>query len=88
MMILASAGGKRVPVIAKLYAVCSDAAGSPSSAPRPGKSPPTPDRDAKLDRIDHVLENFPDRTFAFDEFGLFEIGGGLGAGRGSTVDPD
>ncbi|MCE7007111.1 helix-turn-helix domain-containing protein [Kibdelosporangium philippinense] len=28
-----------------------------------------PDRDAKLDRVEHVIDNFPDRTFAFDEFG-------------------
>jgi transposase len=28
-----------------------------------------PDRDAKLDRIEHVIEHFPDRTFAFDELG-------------------
>ncbi|MEU3496435.1 IS630 family transposase [Kitasatospora cineracea] len=27
------------------------------------------DYDAKLDRIEHVLDRFPDRTFAFDEFG-------------------
>jgi transposase len=32
-----------------------------------------PDRDAKLDRIDHVLEHHPDRTFAFDEFGPLAI---------------
>ncbi|GHF18769.1 hypothetical protein GCM10014715_87030 [Streptomyces spiralis] len=32
-----------------------------------------PDRDAKLDRIEHVLEHFPDRTFAFDEFGPLGI---------------
>jgi hypothetical protein len=32
-----------------------------------------PDRDAKLDRVEHVLENFPDRTFAFDEFGPLGI---------------
>ncbi|WP_422397472.1 transposase [Streptomyces acidiscabies] len=28
-----------------------------------------PDHDAKLDRIEHVLEHFSDRVFAFDEFG-------------------
>ncbi|MGW0829994.1 IS630 family transposase [Streptomyces prunicolor] len=28
-----------------------------------------PDYDAKLDRIEHALDRFPDRTFAFDEFG-------------------
>ena len=32
-----------------------------------------PDRDAKLDRIEHVLEHHPDRTFAFDEFGPLVI---------------
>jgi len=32
-----------------------------------------PQRDTKLDRIEHVLENFPDRTFAFDEFGPLGI---------------
>jgi transposase len=32
-----------------------------------------PDRDAKLDRIDHVLEHYPDRCFAFDEFGPLAI---------------
>ncbi len=28
-----------------------------------------PDRDIKLDRIEHVVEHYPDRCFAFDEFG-------------------
>ncbi|MGZ9928581.1 IS630 family transposase [Streptomyces sp. NC-S4] len=28
-----------------------------------------PDRDAKLYRIEHILDHFPDRVFAFDEFG-------------------
>ncbi|GAA5195409.1 hypothetical protein GCM10023346_25280 [Arthrobacter gyeryongensis] len=46
---------------------------SPSSAPRRGTSPPDPDRDAKLDRIEEVLERFPDRGFAFDEFGPLGI---------------
>ena len=32
-----------------------------------------PDRDAKLDRIDEVLNRFPTRTFAFDEFGPLAI---------------
>ena len=32
-----------------------------------------PDRDAKLDRIEHALEHQPDRTFAFDEFGPLAI---------------
>jgi transposase len=32
-----------------------------------------PERDTKLDRIEHVLEHFPDRVFAFDEFGPLGI---------------
>jgi transposase len=32
-----------------------------------------PDRDAKLDRIEHVLEHYPDRCLAFDEFGPLAI---------------
>lgn len=32
-----------------------------------------PDRDAKLDRIEWLLEHRPDRTFAFDEFGPLTI---------------
>jgi len=44
-----------------------------------------PDRDAKLDRIEHVLEHHPDRTFAFDEFGplaIRPVGGSCWASRG------
>lgn len=33
------------------------------------KESPDLHRDAKLDRIEHVLDRFPDRVFAFDEFG-------------------
>ena len=32
-----------------------------------------PERDAKLDRIEYVLEHHPDRCFAFDEFGPLAI---------------
>lgn len=32
-----------------------------------------PDRDAKLDRIEEVLDKYPDRCFAFDEFGPLAI---------------
>ena len=44
-----------------------------------------PEFDTKLDRLEHVLERFPDRTFAFDEFGPLGIrptGGSCWAGRG------
>ncbi|WP_449343909.1 hypothetical protein [Streptomyces mexicanus] len=33
------------------------------------KESPDPDRDAKLDRIEQMLDRFPDRVFAVDEFG-------------------
>ena len=32
-----------------------------------------PDRDAKLDRIEHVTTHYPDRCFAFDQFGPLSI---------------
>jgi transposase len=47
-----------------------------------------PDRDAKLDRIEHVLEHHPERTFAFDEFGplaIRPVGGSAWAPRGSPL---
>ncbi|MQY38828.1 hypothetical protein SRB17_68420 [Streptomyces sp. RB17] len=37
------------------------------------KESPDPDRDARLDRIEQVLDRFPDRVFAFDEFGPLGI---------------
>lgn len=37
------------------------------------KESPDPERDAKLDRIEDVLQRFPDRVFAFDEFGPLGI---------------
>jgi hypothetical protein len=40
---------------------------SPSSARGPWKESADPDRDAKLDRIEHVTAAFPDRCFAFDQ---------------------
>jgi transposase len=32
-----------------------------------------PDKDAKLDRIEHVTSRYPDRCFAFDQFGPLSI---------------
>ena len=32
-----------------------------------------PDRDAKLDRVEHVADKHPDRVFAFDEFGPLAV---------------
>lgn len=37
------------------------------------KESPDPEPDAKLDRIEEVLERFADRVFAFDEFGPLGI---------------
>ncbi|WP_329604602.1 IS630 family transposase [Streptomyces radicis] len=37
------------------------------------KESPDPDRDAKLAHIEQVLERFPERVFAFDEFGPLGI---------------
>ncbi|MDQ0688847.1 hypothetical protein QF032_007855 [Streptomyces achromogenes] len=44
------------------------------------KESPDPERETKLDRIEHVLDRFPDRAFAFDEFGPLGIRPTAGAG--------
>jgi hypothetical protein len=44
------------------------------------KESPDPDREAKLDRIEEVLHRFPDRVFAFDEFGPLGIRPTAGSG--------
>ncbi|MER7930736.1 IS630 family transposase [Streptomyces sp. NPDC096057] len=44
------------------------------------KESPDPDREAKLDRIEEVLARFPDRVFAFDEFGPLGIRPTAGSG--------
>ena len=45
--------------------------GSPSSDP--DLEGPRPGEDAKLDRIEEVTSAFPDRCFAFDQFGPLSI---------------
>jgi len=40
---------------------------------RTWKTSTDPDYDAKLDRIDEVITQFPDRVFAFDQFGPLSI---------------
>jgi transposase len=40
---------------------------------RTWKESTDPDRDSKLDRIEHVTSNYPDRCFAFDQFGPLSI---------------
>ena len=44
------------------------------------KDSPDTEADAKLDRIEHVMEHFPDRVFAFDEFGPLSIRPTAGSG--------
>ncbi|GAA2153041.1 hypothetical protein GCM10009760_50400 [Kitasatospora kazusensis] len=45
-------------------------------------------RDARLDRIEHILARFPDRTFAFDEFGPLGIRPTAGGGWSGQGRPD
>jgi hypothetical protein len=40
---------------------------------RTWKESTDPDKDAKLDRIEEVVSRFPDRVFAFDQFGPLSI---------------
>ncbi|RZD70701.1 IS630 family transposase [Streptomyces albidoflavus] len=52
------------------------------------KESPDPERDAKLDRIEHILEHFPDRVFAFDEFGPLGIRPAAGSCWAKQSKPD
>jgi hypothetical protein len=52
------------------------------------KESPDRDRDAKLDRIGHVLERFPDRVFAFDEFGPLGVRPTAGSGWAPAGHPE
>ena len=47
-----------------------------------------PHYDAKLDRIEHLLEHAPERVFAFDEFGPLGIRPTAGAGWAPAGHPD
>ncbi|WTZ27886.1 helix-turn-helix domain-containing protein [Microbispora sp. NBC_01389] len=52
------------------------------------KESPDPDREAKLDRIEEALDRFPDRVFAFDEFGPLGIRPTAGSGWVTQKRPD
>ncbi|GHI01785.1 IS630 family transposase [Streptomyces cellostaticus] len=52
------------------------------------KESPDPDREAKLERIEEVLDRFPDRAFAFDEFGPLGIRPTAGSGWVERKHPD
>lgn len=47
---------------------------------RTWKESPDPERETELDRIEHILDRFPDRWFAFDEFGPLGIRPTTGSG--------
>jgi hypothetical protein len=52
------------------------------------KEAPDRNREAKLDRIEEVLDRFPDRVFAFDEFGPLRIRPTAGSGWAEQKRPD
>uniref|UniRef100_A0AAU3HTC3 IS630 family transposase n=1 Tax=Streptomyces sp. NBC_01393 TaxID=2903851 RepID=A0AAU3HTC3_9ACTN len=52
------------------------------------KESPDPERETKLDRIEKVLDRFPDRVFAFDEFGPLGIRPTAGSGWAKRKHPD
>ncbi|MFE7980489.1 IS630 family transposase, partial [Streptomyces shenzhenensis] len=52
------------------------------------KESPDPERVAKLDRIEEVLDHFPDRVFACDEFGPLGIRPTAGSGWAEQGHPD
>ncbi|MFJ3638089.1 IS630 family transposase [Streptomyces sp. NPDC090112] len=52
------------------------------------KESPDPDREAKLGRIEEVLDRFSDRVFAFDEFGPLGIRPAGGAGWAQAGHPE
>jgi hypothetical protein len=54
-------------------ASCCVSTGCRFSGPGHGRSPATGDKDAKLDRIEEVTSKFPNRCFAFDQFGPLSI---------------
>lgn len=52
------------------------------------KESPDPEREAKLGRIEQILNRFPDRVFAFDEFGPLGIRPTAGADWAGQGHPD
>ncbi|RNL86751.1 IS630 family transposase [Halostreptopolyspora alba] len=55
---------------------------------RTWKDSPAPELEAKLERIEHVTTRFPDRVFAFDEFGPLGIRPTAGSGWAPARRPD
>lgn len=52
------------------------------------KESPRPEREMKLDRIEHILDRSQDRVFAFDEFGPLGIRPSAGSGWAEQRRPD
>jgi transposase len=55
---------------------------------RTWKESTDPDKEAKLDRIEHVTSRFPDRCFAFDQFGPLAIRPHHGSSWSPASKPD
>ncbi len=55
---------------------------------RTWKESTDPDKEAKLDRIEQVTSPFPDRCFAFDQFGPLSIRPHHGTGWARSRKPD
>jgi len=55
---------------------------------RTWKESTDPNKEAKLDRIEQVTSRFPDRCFAFDQFGPLAIRPHHGTGRAPKTRPD
>jgi len=70
---LASYPGRPVTVGRERLRQILHARGITFQRTRTWKESTDPDRDAKLDRIEHVTTHFPGRCFAFDQFGPLSI---------------
>ncbi|MFJ3365672.1 IS630 family transposase [Streptomyces anthocyanicus] len=60
----------------------------PFQRTRTWKESKDPDKDTKLDRIEHVTSHFPDQCFAFDQFGPLSIRPCHGTGWALKKKPD
>ncbi len=62
--------------------------GVPFQRTKTWKEPPDREREMELDRSGHILDRFPDRVFAFDEFGPLGIRPTAGSGWAEQRRPD
>ena len=70
---LAAGTTRPVPVERERLRQILHARGISFQRTRTWKESTDPDRDAKLDRIEYVTSHYPDRCFAFDQFGPLSI---------------